>query len=75
MKTRLFFSLLAVVSLLALALPAAAAPLKAGAALRVITPDPLAIENFYLFLKNLKFRQLSHVLSALGLRERARRAG
>lgn len=38
----------------------------------VITPDTLAIENFYLFLKNLKFRQLNHVLSALGLRERAR---
>lgn len=38
----------------------------------VIAPDPLAIENFYLFLKNLKFRQLNNTLSALSLRERAK---
>ena len=38
----------------------------------VIAPDALAIENFYLFLKNLKFRQLNNTLSTLSLRDRAR---
>ena len=38
----------------------------------VIAPDTLALENFYLFLKNLRFRQLNNTLSALGLRERAK---
>ena len=38
----------------------------------VIAPDALSIENFYLFLKNLKFRQLGNVLSAVGLKERAK---
>jgi len=38
----------------------------------VIVPDALAIENFYLFLKNLKYRQLGNVLSWMGLKERAR---
>lgn len=40
--------------------------------LGVIVPDAAAIENFYLFLKNLKFRQLGNVLSAAGLREQGR---
>ncbi len=39
----------------------------------VIVPDALAIENFYLFLKNLKQRQLANVLSWTGLRERGRK--
>jgi flagellar biosynthesis protein FlhG len=38
----------------------------------VIVPDALSIENFYLFLKNLKYRQLGSVLSGTGLREPAR---
>ena len=38
----------------------------------VILPDSISIENFYLFLKNLKFRQLSNVLSLTGLKERSR---
>ena len=38
----------------------------------VISPDMLSIENFYLFLKNLKYRQLGSLLSAAGLKERAR---
>jgi flagellar biosynthesis protein FlhG len=38
----------------------------------VVLPDTLAIENFYLFLKNLKFRQLGNVLSQTGLKERAK---
>lgn len=38
----------------------------------VVAPDALSTENFYLFLKNLKFRQLNSVLSSLGLRDRAR---
>lgn len=38
----------------------------------VIAPDALAIENVYLFLKNVKYRQMNNVLSALGLRDRAR---
>jgi flagellar biosynthesis protein FlhG len=38
----------------------------------VIVPDALAIENFYLFLKNLKRRQLANVISRAGLGERAR---
>ena len=38
----------------------------------VILPDALAIENFYLFLKNLKYRQLGNLLSVAGLKERAR---
>jgi len=38
----------------------------------VIAPDALAIENYYLFLKNLKFRQLGNVLAAVGLKDRAR---
>lgn len=38
----------------------------------VISPEALATENFYLFLKNLKYRQLNSVLSALGLRDRTR---
>jgi flagellar biosynthesis protein FlhG len=41
----------------------------------VILPDPLAIENFYLFLKNLKFRQLGNLLSQAGLRSGPRRSG
>jgi flagellar biosynthesis protein FlhG len=38
----------------------------------VILPDALSIENFYLFLKNLKYRQLGNVLSETGLKEQAR---
>ncbi|MDR3672190.1 MAG: AAA family ATPase [Holophaga sp.] len=38
----------------------------------VILPDALAIENFYLFLKNLKYRQLGNLLSETGLKEQAR---
>ncbi|HLO65794.1 MAG TPA: P-loop NTPase [Holophaga sp.] len=38
----------------------------------VITPEPLALENFYLFIKNLQFRQLSGVLAHLRLRDKAR---
>jgi flagellar biosynthesis protein FlhG len=37
----------------------------------VIMPDRLSIENFYLFLKNLKFRQVGNILSVLGLKEQA----
>ena len=37
----------------------------------VILPDALAIENFYLFLKNLKYRQLGNLLSG----DRAARSG
>ena len=38
----------------------------------VIMPDRLSIENFYLFLKNIKFRQLGNILSSVGLKEQAR---
>jgi len=38
----------------------------------VIMPDRLSIENFYLFLKNLKFRQLGNMLSGVGLKEQAK---
>jgi len=38
----------------------------------VITPEPLAIENFYLFMKNLQFRQLGGILTLVHLRDRAR---
>jgi flagellar biosynthesis protein FlhG len=46
--------------------------LLADVPVAVVAPDALATENFYLFLKNLKYRQLNNVLSALGLRDRAR---
>lgn len=46
--------------------------LQADLQLAVILPDPLAIENFYLFLKNLKYRLLGGVLSRTGLKEPAR---
>jgi flagellar biosynthesis protein FlhG len=46
--------------------------LLADLKLCVITPEPLAIENFYLFVKNLQFRQLSGVLSQVHLRDMAR---
>jgi len=38
----------------------------------VIMPERLSIENFYLFLKNLKFRQLGNMLSGVGLKEQAK---
>lgn len=38
----------------------------------VLAPDALSVENFYLFLKNLKFRLLGNVLSAVGLKDQAR---
>jgi len=37
----------------------------------VIGPEPLSIENFYLFLKNLQYRQVAKVLSKLGLKDSA----
>jgi len=46
--------------------------LLADTQVAVVAPDAMSTENFYLFLKNLKYRQLSSVLSALGLRDRAR---
>jgi flagellar biosynthesis protein FlhG len=46
--------------------------LLADTQVAVLAPDALATENFYLFLKNLKYRQLSHVLSELGIRDRVR---
>jgi flagellar biosynthesis protein FlhG len=46
--------------------------LQADVQVGVIAPDTLAIENFYLFLKNLKYRQLGNTLSMLGLRDRAK---
>lgn len=46
--------------------------LMANIQIGVITPDALAIENFYLFLKKLKFRQLGNVLSLVRLKEQAR---
>ena len=46
--------------------------LLADVKIAVITPDPLSLENFYLFVKNLQFRQLSGILSAVHLRDQAR---
>lgn len=46
--------------------------LQADVQVGVIAPDTLAIENFYLFLKNLKYRQLGNTLSMLSLRDRAK---
>ena len=46
--------------------------LQADIQVGVIAPDTLAIENFYLFLKNLKYRQLGNTLSRLSLRDRAK---
>ena len=46
--------------------------LLADTQIGVISPDTLAIENFYLFLKNLKYRQLGNLLSVCRLKERAR---
>ncbi len=46
--------------------------LLADVKVAVITPEPLSIENFYLFVKNLQFRQLSSVLAEAHLRDRAR---
>lgn len=46
--------------------------LQADVKVGVIAPDTLAIENFYLFLKNLKYRQLGNTLSSLGMRDRAK---
>ena len=46
--------------------------LQADIPVGVIAPDTLAIENFYLFLKNLKYRQLGNTLSLLSLRDRAK---
>lgn len=46
--------------------------LQADVQVGVIAPDALAIENFYLFLKNLKYRQLGNTLSMLGMREHAK---
>jgi flagellar biosynthesis protein FlhG len=46
--------------------------LQADVQVGVIAPDTLAIENFYLFLKNLKYRQLGNTLSLLSLRDRAK---
>lgn len=46
--------------------------LQADIPVGVIAPDTLAIENFYLFLKNLKYRQLGNTLSTLSLRDRAK---
>jgi flagellar biosynthesis protein FlhG len=46
--------------------------LQADVQVGVIAPDTLAIENFYLFLKNLKYRQLGNTLSVLSLRDRAK---
>lgn len=46
--------------------------LQADVQVGVIAPDALAIENFYLFLKNLKYRQLGNTLSMLGMRDHAK---
>ncbi len=46
--------------------------LLADVKVAVITPEPLAIENFYLFVKNLQFRQLGAVLGEMRLRDAAR---
>lgn len=46
--------------------------LQADVQVGVIAPDALAIENFYLFLKNLKYRQLGNTLSILGMRDHAK---
>jgi flagellar biosynthesis protein FlhG len=46
--------------------------LLADVKVAVMTPEPLAIENFYLFVKNLQFRQLAGVLSEVHLRDVAR---
>jgi flagellar biosynthesis protein FlhG len=46
--------------------------LLADVPVAVVAPDALSTENFYLFLKNLKYRQLNNVLSSVGMRERAR---
>lgn len=46
--------------------------LQADVQVGIIAPDTLAIENFYLFLKNLKYRQLGNTLSMLSLRDRAK---
>jgi flagellar biosynthesis protein FlhG len=46
--------------------------LQADVQVGVIAPDTLAIENFYLFLKNLKYRQLGNTLSMLSLRDCAK---
>lgn len=46
--------------------------LLADVKVAVITPEPLSIENFYLFVKNLQFRQLSGILSEVRLRDQAR---
>lgn len=40
----------------------------------VVAPDAMSIENFYLFLKNVHYRLLCNVLSATGLKERAKSA-
>lgn len=46
--------------------------LEADVQVCVIAPDALAIENVYLFLKNVKYRQMTRVLSESGLKDRAR---
>ncbi|WP_306599896.1 AAA family ATPase [Geothrix sp. 21YS21S-2] len=46
--------------------------LLADVKVAVITPEPLSIENFYLFVKNLQFRLLSGVLTEARLRDPAR---
>lgn len=46
--------------------------LEADVQVCVIAPDALAIENVYLFLKNVKYRQMTRVLSETGLGARAR---
>jgi flagellar biosynthesis protein FlhG len=46
--------------------------LLADVKVAVITPEPLSIENFYLFVKNLQFRQLSGILGEVHLRDVAR---
>ncbi|BDU73615.1 nucleotide-binding protein [Mesoterricola silvestris] len=46
--------------------------LLADVKVAVITPEPLSIENFYLFVKNLQYRQLSGILAEAHLRDQAR---
>lgn len=46
--------------------------LLADVKVAVITPEPLSIENLYLFVKNLQYRQLGALLSRFGLKDRAR---
>jgi flagellar biosynthesis protein FlhG len=46
--------------------------LLADVQIGVIAPDAMTIENFYLFLKNLKYRQLGNLLSGAGLKEQAK---